>query len=192
MKRVVGMRTGRRLLRVAAGLASAGLIVSACTSGPPPARPITSVTAGTSAPTTTAPAATTTTSAPTTTTLSDTDAAMAAAQRYIAAFNDAVTTGSTTEFRKTFITGCNVCTADADNVDQIAKAGRKVEGGVVSFVTCGCNRSSPRTSCSWARSGSPRASSATPPARSSSVMTISSIRDNFSFASTMTRGLLKG
>ncbi len=141
------MRNGRSLVRVATVLALAGLIVAGCTNDPPPAPPTTSVTSGTTAPTTTAPATTTpspptpsppTPSPPTPSTptpaASDTDAAKAAAQRYIAAFNDAVKTRSTAEFRKTFITGCKVCTEDADKVDQIVKEGRKVDGGVVSFA----------------------------------------------------------
>ncbi len=130
------MRHGRSDLRVAAALASAGLILSGCTNDPPAAPPTTSVPPGTTAPTTTAPAATTTTTttSPPTPTPSDTDAAMAAAQRYFAAFNDAIGTTRTTEFRKTFIRGCVICGQDADKLDEDARERRTIEGGRLSFV----------------------------------------------------------
>lgn len=114
-------------------LTGATLILAACTTGDPaaPADPTPSPPAATSTP---APTTITTSPGPTSA-LSDEEAAKQAVLRLISTLNDALQTRSTTELKKAFIPGCQVCERDVATVDQARASGRTFVGGTAQVTT---------------------------------------------------------
>lgn len=58
-------------------------------------------------------------------------AAIQSALDFYEAFNRAMTTLSTDAFRKTFVETCQVCSKDADTIDQMRRQGKSLVGGNV-------------------------------------------------------------
>lgn len=125
--------SGRSIvMRLAVGVAGL-LLVGACTGSPAPGPSQTatgsSVSTSTSTVTTSTPTATSTMGV----TATEEAAAIAAAQAYVGALNQAFSTRSTTKLRTLFVPGCVVCERDADMIDGWRTSGRSIAGGALAF-----------------------------------------------------------
>ena len=121
------------VMRLAVGVAGL-LLVGACTGSPAPGPSQTATGSSGSTSTSTATRSTPTATSTMGVTATEEAAAIAAAQAYLAEFNRAIVSRSTTTLRTKFAPGCVACEGDAAKIDALKASGRTMLGGSLTYT----------------------------------------------------------